>query len=222
MRLLAASAKSLLILVCAGVLVFGTANAANTIVTAIVCSTAGSTITLSQPVSDSVVNNPNITLSGTVTQATAVAVYVDGIHRSTTNLDAIGQPFSTSVAVSAGTHEIRVTSQDICNNQDGIAIAVITYQPGAVPTQGPSVPTVTLPPTAQAPGKATGAPVDGSIEPIVPITSAEMGYGDELYYGVIDESQPLKQTNPAPGIIAIPFVVGAGAFGWIHLRRLGQ
>lgn len=219
MRLLAASAKTLFILLCAGVLVFGTANAANTIVTAMICSPAGSTITLLHPVTDSTFNNPSITVNATVTQASAVSVSVDGIHRTTISLDATKQTISTPILVTEGTHDITLTSQDVCNIQNGSVTAVITYYPNAIPSVGPRIPTVTARPTA---GTVTGEAVISYDEPQIVLPDERVSYEDNLIHGVVDESQPMKNVNATPGIIAIPFVVGAGAFGWIHLRRLGQ
>lgn len=222
MRWLAASAKAFAILLCAAVLVFGSARATNTILTAIVCApSGGSVITLYQPVSDSVVNSPDIAVSGKVTQSAAVDISIDSVHRMAVSLDAANGTFGVVVPVSEGTHEIKVVSKDICNVQDGVVTSVITYRPDAVPSQGPKVPTVT---TIQPAGVVKGAAVGYEGQELSVLPTMQEEKSNELVHDIIDESQPIKSVDMTPGIVAIPFVVGAGAFGWIHIhiRRFGS
>lgn len=223
MRWLAASARTLMILLCAGVLVFGSAHATGTIIAALVCApSGGSVITLNQPLSDSVVNMPDITVSGKVTQSGAVDISVDGIHRVTANVDSATGNFAAVVPVSQGTHEIRVTSQDICNAQNGLAGVVITYNPNATPSQGPRTPTVIVPARNTGDAAVRGDAVSIDSDQLQVWPENDMSYKDELVHGVIDESQPVAPVNATAGVIALPFVVGAGAFGWVHFRRLGH
>lgn len=221
MRWLAASAETLVVIFCAAILVFGSAHAANTIVTAIVCSpSTGSVVTLHRPVSDSVVNNPQVTVSGEVTQAGTVDINVDGIYRSSLSMNSLNQAFQAVVEVPEGTHEIQVISHDICEVQDGSASAVITYHPEATPSLGPSVPTTTEPSSGQ-PTVTTIESPDPSVDaPGLRSVTGELSFGEELLTGVIDGAQPLKPVNTASAIVALPFVVGAGAFGWVHIRRI--
>lgn len=222
MRWLAASAKAFLVLLVAGVLVFGSARAANTIVTAMVCAPGtGSQITLVQPVTDSTVNSANIAVSGRAVQATNLAVSVDGVLRQSIDLASLDTNFNTTVTVSEGTHEIKVEAADICNVNNDIAMAIVTYIKAAVPSQGTTVPTATQP----------SAHADQAVVSVDSVFNSDLShdplkepvsYGDNLVHGVIDESQPAEPVNSTPVIIAIPFVVGAGAFGWVHFRRFGH
>lgn len=217
MRWLAASARALIVLLLASVLVFGSARAANTVVTAIVCApSTGSVITLYQPLSDSTVNKPDVVVAGKVTQAMLVDISVDGIHQKTVNFSALNQEFSVMVTLIEGTHEIKLTSPDICKAKDGFASTIITYNPGATPSQGALVPTSTTG------GMFTGDSVVNETSDVAPLQTLGLDTpepANELLNGVIDNAQPVKPINATPAIVSIPFVVGAGAFGWIHLRH---
>lgn len=216
MHWFAGAGRVLVALVVAAGLTFGTAHAASTLVTAVVCASAnGSVISLTSPHTDSTINSGTVTISGNVKQAQSVSIAVDGATVSTVPLDTLNQDFSTNITLTQGTHDITLSAPDVCHIKNGTASAVITYLQGAVPTQGGSVPTVVPaqplnPVAAGATTKIFGDPskIDGLSGP------------NGLPSKVIDAAKPTVPVSATPFVIAAPFVVGAGAFGWIHLRRL--
>jgi hypothetical protein len=104
-----------------------TSNAGTTI-GATLCTTA-STVSLTAPVSDSVVANPTVPLSGTVTQASQIEVYIDDIFDSVIPLSMGQTSFSGSVQLASGTHTIKVVAINTCPGSNGSDSAVVTYQP---------------------------------------------------------------------------------------------
>ncbi len=113
--------------------------AAQTAVGATIC-TDTSTVALEHPVSDSVVVNATVPVSGTVTQANQIEVRIDDMFDSVIPLSVGQTTFSDSVKVSPGTHTITVTALNVCAGSNGTASAVVTYTP---PPQEPSTGTDT-------------------------------------------------------------------------------
>lgn len=217
MQWLGGAARAVGILLLAALVVFGSAHAANTIVTAIVCSPAtGSVITITSPVTDSTVNDPVVVLAGHITQAQSVDISVDGVVRTSLALTTLDQDFSTRLILTQGTHDISLATHDVCHVSDGSASTVVTYVPGAVPSQGSHVPTqVPVQPPAPVTGKPVTEPISGP-----GLIKQAPGIGT-IPRTVVDAAQPARSAfNTTPLVVAVPFVVGAGAFGWIHIRRI--
>lgn len=117
-------------------------SAQSNVIAATICTT-GSTITITQPVSDSTVTEPSIPLQGTVSQANQIEVYVNDVLDSVIPLS-IGQiSYSSTVQVSPGTHTIKVVAINSCPGADGSASSVVTYQPppDSTPSTGSDTPT---------------------------------------------------------------------------------
>lgn len=109
---------------------------AESIVQAIVCR-EGATLSIVQPISDSVVINTSLPINGMVTQATQIEVTIDGQFNSVVPLNAAATNFATTVQLSAGTHTIRLTAIDACQIANASDQVVVTYE--APPTSGGSV-----------------------------------------------------------------------------------
>lgn len=130
-----------------GLLMAGQAAAytsgAGSIIGATICVNS-SAIVLIQPVSDSVVASPSVTLQGTVQQASQIEVRVDGVFDSTIPIS-IGQTaFSGSVELSQGTHTIMLTAVNSCSGISADTSVVVTYTPATspqTPSNGSEVPT---------------------------------------------------------------------------------
>ncbi|RYX79477.1 hypothetical protein EON76_02045 [bacterium] len=105
-----------------------TVSAQGSAVNAIICS-SGSTVTLQQPTSDSIVTSPVVTISGQVTQASQVEVYVNDQLDSISSIPVGQSAFSTTATVSTGTSTIKVVAVDICQLQSGQASSVVTFNP---------------------------------------------------------------------------------------------
>lgn len=117
----------------------------------------GSTITLTTPVSDSVVTNDTVQIAGEVVQASQVEVRIDDAFDSIIPLDVGQGSYSGSVQLPTGTHTIKVTAVNICAGPSGTATSVVTY---SSPPQGPS--TGSDVPTTAGGGVVIGGPQVGS------------------------------------------------------------
>ena len=118
------------------------ASAQQTTVGATICA-ASSTITLAAPQGDSITNEAEVPLGGTVSQSNQIEVYVDEVLDHVIPLS-IGQvTYSGAVQLTQGTHAITVKALTICPGPDATATAVVTYAPppGAGSSSGEDVPT---------------------------------------------------------------------------------
>lgn len=98
------------------------------VIGATVC-TSSSTITITAPVSDSVVTDVSVPIAGTVTQASQIEIQIDGTFDSILPLT-IGQTsFSGVVQLTKGTHTITATAVSVCPGANGSASVVVTYEP---------------------------------------------------------------------------------------------
>jgi len=117
-------------------------GAQDTAINVAVCGVGSSAqLTIDTPPSDSVVNTPNVQISGQVANATQIDISIDGQYNSTVPLGATQTSYSTSVQLSSGTHTVSLLANDVCNNQDATASVVITYQPQTTPGSGGDTPT---------------------------------------------------------------------------------
>jgi hypothetical protein len=112
-------------------------------VNAVVCSNTGdgATITITQPASDSIIDQPSVTLRGQVANATQIEIEIDGQYVNTVPLGANQASYETDVTLSEGTHTIGLTAPDVCQHGDGTASIVITYHPTTPPSNGGTTPT---------------------------------------------------------------------------------
>jgi hypothetical protein len=113
------------------------AQSAGTTVGLTVC-VASSTITISSPTNDSVVNTSPVDISGTVTQANQVEVYVDDVLDHIIPLSMGQTSYSGSVGLAQGTHTVKVVAINACSGADGSASSVVTYTPPSPPSSGGS------------------------------------------------------------------------------------
>ena len=97
-----------------------TVAAQGSAVNAIICS-SGATVTLQQPISDSIVTSPIVTISGQATQASQVEVYVNDQLDSISSIPVGQSAFSATTTVSNGTSTIKVVAVDVCQLQNGQA-----------------------------------------------------------------------------------------------------
>lgn len=111
-----------------GVIAAPSTFAQQTTVAATVCLPTSS-VTITQPVSDSTVTEATVPLAGTVGQANQIEVYIDEIFDHTIPI-AFGQTsFSDAIQLSQGTHTIKLVAINICPGANGTASSVVTYEP---------------------------------------------------------------------------------------------
>ncbi|HET8884465.1 MAG TPA: hypothetical protein VFM68_03265 [Candidatus Saccharimonadales bacterium] len=112
------------------------------------------TLTASLPQSDSVVTQPMVTLSGSVSQSNQLEVYVNNAFNGVEPLSARDTSYSTSVQLTAGTQTVKLIAVDTCQVGNAMASVVLTYQPVAPePSTGGDVVT-------EVPGGVVIEPVD--------------------------------------------------------------
>lgn len=100
---------------------------ADSVVQTIICR-EGATLSVAQPVSDSVVVDATLPVTGTVAQANQIEITIDGQFDGVIPLSAAATTFSTTVQLTPGTHTVRLTALDACQIANAVGIVVVTYQ----------------------------------------------------------------------------------------------
>lgn len=100
----------------------------STSVNATICASSSS-VTITQPMSDSVIVDPTVAIRGTVTQASQIEVLVDGVYDGVIPLDVGQSTYESQVQLSTGTHTITLKAIDYCQSADSVATTVVTYTP---------------------------------------------------------------------------------------------
>ncbi|MDB5187463.1 MAG: hypothetical protein JWM07_935 [Candidatus Saccharibacteria bacterium] len=116
-------------------------SAESTVVTRICDEAQGASVTITSPASDSLVDDPTIALTGTVSQSNQLEVLVDDAFNGVVPLDSSASTYSTQVQLPVGTHKITVTATDACQVQNATQSIVVTYQPAQAPSTGVDVST---------------------------------------------------------------------------------
>lgn len=109
-----------------------------------------SSIAITQPSSDSLVNQSAVEVTGTVFRASQIEIYVNNAFGGVIPLSFGATDFSTPVSIGAGTQTIRLVAIDSCQAGNGEASVVLTYLPNVTPSTGASTDTIV--------GDATGMP----------------------------------------------------------------
>lgn len=120
------------------------AYAADTAIGVSICgqSLPATTISINEPVTDSVVNQSPVTVRGTISNTSQVEVDVDNQYSTTLAIGSNQTTFETDIALSQGTHTISVIANAICGGQDATNSIVLTYAPAVgEPTNGTTTPT---------------------------------------------------------------------------------
>jgi hypothetical protein len=116
-------------------------SAQSTIVTRICNDVDGATITITSPVSDSLINESTVTVTGSVTQSNQLEVFVDDAFNGVVSLDSSVSSYSTLIQLPIGTHKITITAVDACQVKNASQSIVVTYQSAQAPSTGSEVPT---------------------------------------------------------------------------------
>lgn len=115
---------------------------AQSAIKATICDPDGPEIHVSEPVSDSVVNMPYITIKGTTQRTSQIDVFVNNEYAHSTAL-ALNNPFNIEVSLGRGTNTIRLDAYYSCNQTKRSITLVLTYDPDVAP--GSSTTKVTPP-----------------------------------------------------------------------------
>ena len=120
--------------------------AQSTEIKATLCDTNGPDIDVTQPASDSVVNNPKITVSGNVTRTSQLDIYINNIYSQSVAISQSNPDFSIDIFLDKGTNTIRLEAFYSCNNTSNNSEVVVTYEPGSKPSEGKDTNTKTTEP----------------------------------------------------------------------------
>lgn len=117
------------------------ASAQSTSVNAVICA-GSSSITIAEPVSDSVITEPMVVFKGTVSQASQIVIEVDGQYAGVEPLN-IGQlSYEVTTQLPRGTHTITLTAVDSCGGTNTSASSIVTFTPPpSTPSDGGATPT---------------------------------------------------------------------------------
>lgn len=120
----------------------GVAHAKDNDVNVAVCTgSEGSTITITQPISDSVINQPVTTFRGAVTNATQIEIEIDGVYASSVPIGSNQATYVTDITLTSGTHTIKLIANDVCQHSNDSASVVLTYEPETGISNGGITPT---------------------------------------------------------------------------------
>ena len=135
-------------------------------VTAQVCqSGATGSITLTQPVSDSVVTQPGVSVEGNVSLVSQVEIYVNNQYVKTVAVALGSTSFQTTVNLAPGTVTIRAQGNSLCGGLVTSSGVVVTYTAPNPPDDPPKPPKPGTPGQPRPP--ATSPPSIGSQTPTV-------------------------------------------------------
>jgi hypothetical protein len=108
-------------------------------------------IAITNPQSDSIVNQSIVTLSGNTVRTTQLDIFINNQYASSAAVDS-SQTFSIQVGLNRGTNTIRLKAIYSCNNTTTDETVVVTYEPSSTPGSGAETSTVTITPSDPGPG----------------------------------------------------------------------
>ena len=119
-------------------------SAVDTQIGAVVCGSGapGAFIQITQPLNDSVLEQPVVSFRGNVNNTAQIEVFIDGTQDRTVAIGANQTTFLTDLSLSEGTHTVTMKANDICGGQDDEDSVAITYTPAvSQPSTGGMTPT---------------------------------------------------------------------------------
>lgn len=164
------AAKTFLVIACAVLLSFGisTTNVAHALVEVMICpDSSQSKITITSPQSDSIINEPKVSISGDVTYISQIDFFIDDVYSNTVALGYSATEFLSPVSLEPGTHTIKVTATDSCSQATYTDSVVITYEPTTQPSLGENVETVVEGSVPTSDSKPAPTREDSAIETLI-------------------------------------------------------
>lgn len=108
-----------------------------------VCPAANqSSFSISQPQSDSIVNEPRLPVEGSVEYISQIDFFIDDTYNNTIALGYSETQFSSEISLSPGTHTIKFVATDSCSQTIHEDSVVVTYEPKTQSSVGENVDTV--------------------------------------------------------------------------------
>jgi len=115
------------------------------------CDSSPPDLSISQPLSDSIVDQPTVTVAGSAVRTSQIDYFVNNQYSSSTVVDD-SDTFSSPISLTRGTNTVRLHAIYSCNNTTSDSIIVVSYEPSSVPSDGSKINTVTAPPSSLGPG----------------------------------------------------------------------
>ena len=116
---------------------------ARALVEVMICPDASqSRFTLTAPQSDSIVNDPQISVSGEVQYISQIDFMIDDVYNNTLALGYSATNFTSQLTLPPGTHTITFIATDSCSQSTHNGSLVVTYEPRTQPSVGEDVETV--------------------------------------------------------------------------------
>ena len=142
-------------------------------------------ITVGQP-DIGIINNPNVTLTGTVHNISQIMVYIDGAYNSTVPLDAGADTYTVSLTLAPGQHTIKLIAIDPYTSTQIEKTISVTYDSTAqIPSQGNS-----------GGGAVNSAP---NVNNAIHVGANKVG--GEVVQAQQDAQGQLNQASEAPGLL---------------------
>ena len=116
-----------------------------------VCDNSPPAVTITSPQSDSIVNQPVVSLAGSAVRTSQIDIFVNNQYASSVAIDS-SQVFSVDIGLDNGTNSIRTTAFYSCNNTTAEETVVVSYEPSSTPGSGNDTSTVTIAPSNPGPG----------------------------------------------------------------------
>lgn len=104
----------------------------------IVCGAESALLSITAPLAGSVVNVPEVTITGEVQRISQYKVYLDGDLVEIISLDIGSTSFSYTTTIAKGSHTIRFVGIDPCTQSTPEASVTLTYNPAVDPTPQPT------------------------------------------------------------------------------------
>lgn len=100
-----------------------------------------SSLNITAPQSDSVVDAPKLTISGVVEHISQIDFFIDDTYNHTQALGFSAADFTSTVTLSPGTHTLKLVASDSCSQTVHEKTLVVTYEPKVLPSVGSTVDT---------------------------------------------------------------------------------
>lgn len=100
-----------------------------------------SRLTVMRPQSDSIVDEPKLSIGGSVAYISQIDFFIDDVYNNTIALGHSATEFASAITLGPGTHTIKLVASDSCSQATHEFSLVMTYEPKTPPSIGGNVET---------------------------------------------------------------------------------
>jgi len=98
-----------------------------------------SSFVVATPPSDSTVDEPKLSLAGSVVYISQIDFFIDDVYNHTQALGYGSSDFVSTLTLAPGTHTLKLVASDSCSQTTHEQVLIITYQPKVVASNGGAV-----------------------------------------------------------------------------------